>query len=346
MKVFISWSGERSGAVATALKVWLGDVLHDIDVWTSGHDINAGARWGTELDAVLEASSFGILCLTPENLDSPWILFEAGSLAKAVRTARVVPYLLALSPTEVRFPLAQFQAVKANEAGTLSLVEGINNTQEHPLEAERLQRAFAKWWPDLESRLIAIPPPQTATPPLRTERELLEEMLELIRKQPKLPSVPFGQEGIRNLAWQSGKLPPPTASVEFLLVNVKGGNFLQAATVDSNGRPIDLAGYTGDDPQLWSLHEVQKGYFAIRSISNGQCMDVDGSSMSDGARVYQWEYHGGDNQKWALLPQKDGAYRFRCKHSERYLTVHDGYLTQMGEIDTRAQRWWLVPIVR
>ena len=329
MKVFVSWSGERSAIVASALKVWLGDVFHDIDIWTSGHDINAGARWGAELDAVLEASNFGVLCLTPENLDSPWILFEAGSLAKAVKTARVVPYLLELSPTEVRFPLAQFQGAKANESGTLFLVESINNAQEHPLEGERLQRTFAKWWPDLESKLRSIPPPQAAAPPLRTERELLEEMLELIRKQQKPPSLPFVSERTLNVALISDKLPPPTGAVEFLLVNVKGGGFAQVVTEESsNGHPIEFAGYTGDAPQLWSLHEVQRGYFALTSACNGQCVDVDAASMSDGARVQQWEYHGGDNQKWAIIPQKEGSYRLRCKRSARYLASHEGHVTK------------------
>ena len=341
MKVFISWSGNRSKIVARTLKVWLGDIFHDVEVWMSAHDINAGARWGSELSAVLEASSFGILCLTPENLDSPWIIFEAGSLAKTVDTARVVPYLLEVSPTQVRFPLAQFQGVRADQTGTLRLVESLNSTQKNPLENERLQRAFAKWWPDLESKLNSIPPPRAATPSLRTERELLEEILELIRKQQNMSLV--GPNLERSGAdW--GKLPPPIQVGEFYLVNVKSGGLLSAGG-EGDGAPIEVAPYTGDELQLWSLHQVQSGHFVVRSLHSGYCIDVDGKSLADGAKIHQWQYKGGDNQKWMLIPHKDGSYRLRGKHSGRYLSFNNDYLSQMGEMDTRAQRWWLISVV-
>jgi hypothetical protein len=92
--VFLSWSGDESEGIAKALKGWLPDVFDDMDVWLSSHNITPGARWGNELSAHLEASHFGILCLTPENLSSRWILFEAGCLAKVVKDSRVVPYLI------------------------------------------------------------------------------------------------------------------------------------------------------------------------------------------------------------------------------------------------------------
>jgi Ricin-type beta-trefoil lectin domain-like/TIR domain len=345
MKVFVSWSGKRSEIIASHLKMWLGDIFNDVEIWMSRHNINAGARWGSELSAVLEASSFGILCLTPENLDAPWILFEAGSLAKTVDAARVVPYLLELSPTQVRFPLAQFQGVRADQAGTFQLVESLNATQKNPLENERLQRVFAKWWPELELKLSSIPRPKTATPPLRTEREFLEEILELIRKQQQIPLLATNLERIAaaDLTW--GKLPPPLQVGDFYLVNVKTGDFLSAGG-QSNGAPIEVSPYTGDEPQLWSLHKVLSGHFVVRSLHSGNCLDVEGKSIADGAKVFQWNYEGGDNQKWSLISHKDGSYRIRSKHSARYLSFNDSYLSQVEERDTRSQRWWLISVVR
>jgi len=170
--------------------VWLEDVFQGIDVWMSGHDISAGARWGVELNAMLEASSFGILCLTPESINSPWILFEAGSLAKAVEAARVVPYLFELSPADVRFPLAQFQGVQADRMGTYSLVESINNVRAAAMDGDRLQRTFDLWWPRLEEKLKSVPRPTTKAIPLRTERELLEELIEIVRGQQKMQDTP------------------------------------------------------------------------------------------------------------------------------------------------------------
>ena len=183
MKIFISWSGNRSKSVASALKAWISDVFQDVDVWMSAHDIDAGSRWGYEINRQLESTNFGILCLTPENLTSPWLLFEAGSLAKAVNIARVVPYLLELSPTNVGYPLAQFQTVTADPEGTLHLLESINEARESKMPADRLDRAFKKWWPDLERQLTSVPPAGAPAPPQRTDRALLEEVLSLIRSQ-------------------------------------------------------------------------------------------------------------------------------------------------------------------
>lgn len=143
-------------------------------------------------------------------------------------------------------------------------------------------------------------------------------------------------------------VPPPLEVREFFLVNVKSGDFLQAAGGGfANGAAVNVAGYTGDEPQRWSVH-MEKGSFVITSSYTSLCLDVEGGvkATGEGVRVHQWDYHGGDNQKWALLLQKDGSYRLRCKHSARFLSYNGDYVSQMGEVDTRAQRWWLVPVVR
>lgn len=84
MKVFISWSGARSKAVASKLREWLPDVIQNIEPWMSRHDIKAGERWDKELSGELNDSKFGIICLTSDNYDAPWILFEAGALSKTI----------------------------------------------------------------------------------------------------------------------------------------------------------------------------------------------------------------------------------------------------------------------
>src|SRR5215203_5752571 len=109
MKVFISWSGDRSNQVARALRTFLGDVNQAIEPWMSETDINAGSRWGADLARQLEESNFGIICLTPESLSSSWLMFEAGALSKSVQGGRVCPYLIGVGRHEIQVPLAQFQ---------------------------------------------------------------------------------------------------------------------------------------------------------------------------------------------------------------------------------------------
>lgn len=157
MKVFLSWSGVRSRAIATALKVWLPDMIQDIDAWMSDSDIAAGSEWSKELSTELQNCSFGVICLTPENTVSPWLLFEAGALSKAVASVRVVPYCFEVDPIKVQYPLAQFQCVGADKAGTLRLVRSLNWLLEDGLSEERLTRSFERWWPDLEKSFKAIP---------------------------------------------------------------------------------------------------------------------------------------------------------------------------------------------
>ena len=43
----------------------------------SADDIRIGVHWSFELAKALERTDFGIVCLTEENRESPWILFEA-----------------------------------------------------------------------------------------------------------------------------------------------------------------------------------------------------------------------------------------------------------------------------
>ena len=110
MDVFISWSGDRSKIIAQKLKRWIRMVLHTINPWVSTEDINAGERWQLELAKALQASSIGMVCLTPENVSSQWVLFECGALSKAFEESFLIPILHDLDLHELSGPLSQFQA--------------------------------------------------------------------------------------------------------------------------------------------------------------------------------------------------------------------------------------------
>lgn len=126
--VFISWSGERSEKVAAALYGSLKMMLQTARPWMSKEDIEKGSRGLDEVGKALEAMSVGILCLTPENVERPWILFEAGALSKAMgEKTRVCPYLFGgLRSEEVRPPLGMFQAARAEKEETRKLVFAVN----------------------------------------------------------------------------------------------------------------------------------------------------------------------------------------------------------------------------
>lgn len=195
MNVFISWSGERSGQVANTLATWLPKVIQAVRPWLSSESIDPGTRWNAEVTRALEELHCGVLCLTPENLSAPWILFEAGALSKAVSASRVIPYLLGFEPRELQGPLSQFQAVRADESGTLRLVSAINAAGDAPLiSPEVLGEAFQVWWPQIApeiAELAASPPPNTPTPQ-RSVESMLGEVLDLVRAQ----RLPIGEQDL------------------------------------------------------------------------------------------------------------------------------------------------------
>jgi hypothetical protein len=189
MKVFISWSGQRSAAVADAFRYWLPKVIQALEPWMSADDIEKGTRWRSGLASELEQSSIGIICLTRENLDSTWIHFEAGALSKQQQQQNtyVCTLLFGLEPTDVREPLAQFQHTRATKNDLRKLISTINSTLgDSKLPESELSETFEVWWPKLEERLVQIRELTSQTGPIRTDRELLEEILNLVRTQESL----------------------------------------------------------------------------------------------------------------------------------------------------------------
>lgn len=113
LDVFLSWSGDVSRSVAEALAKFIRHVVPGVDIFVSSKDISAGERWMTRLEGQLEGQHHAILCLTSYNQGSPWINYEAGAIAKVVSHARVIPYTIGFSPTEMEpGPLTGFQGLQ------------------------------------------------------------------------------------------------------------------------------------------------------------------------------------------------------------------------------------------
>lgn len=71
----------------------------------SSEDIDKGARWSTDIAKELEDSTFGILCVTKENLEAPWLSFKAGALSKTMEKSFVTPFLFDIKRSEVQGPI-------------------------------------------------------------------------------------------------------------------------------------------------------------------------------------------------------------------------------------------------
>lgn len=196
MKVFISWSGPISHKVAVLLRDWLPSVIQSIEPYVSSEDIDKGARWSTDIAGELHASTYGLICVTKDNIKAPWINFEAGALGKSIDKSRVSPFLFGIKRSEVEGPILQFQSTVFEKEDVLKLLKSINTAcAADGLEDARLERSFDVWWPQLESQLNAIiqiqtpeaAPEEKATEPSgEATSRVLEEILELTRNNHKL----------------------------------------------------------------------------------------------------------------------------------------------------------------
>lgn len=187
MKVFISWSGDRSKKMAEALGDWLPDVIQAVVPWISTQDIPQGSRPLPAIAGELEGTDFGIACITAENRESAWVNFEAGALSKSLKGSGVVPLLLGIDKSQVAGPLSQFQmTVSTDRAEMHKLVRDINERLgDSSIASDRLDRAFGKNWEQLQSALESIGSESgnEDRPPPRSPDDLLSEILLLIRKQ-------------------------------------------------------------------------------------------------------------------------------------------------------------------
>jgi len=194
MKVLISWSGDASKHIAFALHNWLPFFLPTVMPWMSEKDIAKGKSWRRELTEEIKNVSIGIVCLTPENIDSPWLHFEAGAIAKAIEGTHVCTYLYKLTPTDIRGPFSEFQHTMVNERDTKNLITSLNNASPEPLTENKLNVIFEKFWPELEKALSEIPV-QHDMREQRTDSDKIDEILMYVRSMSE-PKTVKGHLGI------------------------------------------------------------------------------------------------------------------------------------------------------
>ena len=197
MKVFISWSGTLSWKVAVVFRDWLPSVIQSLEPYVSSEDIDKGARWSTDIAKELEDSTFGILCVTKENLEAPWLSFEAGALSKTMEKALVTPFLFDIKRSEVKGPILQFQSTVFQKEDIKKMVQTLNKAcGDSGISEALLDKAFEVWYPTLERELTELKNQNLSvneddkTEEVSHASEILEEILDLSRDNQKLLRSP------------------------------------------------------------------------------------------------------------------------------------------------------------
>jgi len=129
-------------------------MLPVITPWVSTEDIQKGTRWGTVLAKELEDTFYGVICLTPNNIREPWILFEAGALSKTVGESRVFPLLFGVTLGHLPGPLAQFQATTYEKEDVRKFMHSLNEAAGYQtIPPDQLNRVFEYSWHGLQAKL-------------------------------------------------------------------------------------------------------------------------------------------------------------------------------------------------
>jgi hypothetical protein len=195
VKVFISWSGELSQSIARVLYDWLPSVAQHVEPWMSDEEIKSGTRWNDEVVNALDKTGFGIICVTAANEHKPWLMFEAGALAKRLGddAGRVVPLGIDLVPAEITGPLATFQGRKLDKEGMGRLVEELMALRENPPTKEQTARVFGRAWPELKALVDeAKQKNPNVKPARRSAEDMLEELVERVRRLDRIESRGVG----------------------------------------------------------------------------------------------------------------------------------------------------------
>ncbi|WP_030490873.1 RICIN domain-containing protein [Micromonospora chokoriensis] len=148
--------------------------------------------------------------------------------------------------------------------------------------------------------------------------------------------------------------PSPTPSASTPAAPPTGPRSLRAASglclgLDGDGEKAEaeLAVCTGGPEQQWVLNPAGADVLSLTNAASGQCLDVEGGSRDDGARLQQFPCHGEVNQQWRLGGAGTGAALLVAAHSNKCAQVDDDGVEAGDDIRQRpcdgrpSQQWTL-----
>jgi hypothetical protein len=157
-------------------------VVQHVKPWMSEEDIGSGARWNDAIAKALEATDFAIVCVTLENQHAPWLIFEAGAIAKSLDVAHVVPLCIGLAPSQVKGPLEAFQGRSLNKDGLRRLVHDITTVREDPMPKAQVDELFDAMWLKLDAAILRARKALTGPEQRRSADDMLSELVDGVRR--------------------------------------------------------------------------------------------------------------------------------------------------------------------
>ena len=106
----------------------------------------------------------------------------------------------------------------------------------------------------------------------------------------------------------------------------------------------------GNDNLLWSISEVNKGFYKIENKHNYNDLGVYRGSSRLGASLVHWDDQRGRSEfLWDIVPYK-GSYKIKNVKSNRVMGVYQGReiegvsIVQSDDRSQKAVLWELIPV--
>lgn len=210
MSIFVSWSGPSNRDVARKVKQFVSEVLGTDSVFMSDEDIAPGDKSLEEVDLALKKSTAALVIVSARSMREPWLNFEAGAMAVRLTKTSVIPILLDLTFSQLVQPIAQFQAIRYDDAEKFRRTLGVLNAQRGAdrIKSETLDIVFEARWPSFQDDVRAIIA-ANATPEdeksLPDEADKIDEILATLRGLASGGSALSGG-GLRAAGWKHEEL--------------------------------------------------------------------------------------------------------------------------------------------
>lgn len=104
----------------------------------------------TEWRRILKDAGYGLLCVTRDSVQSPWLLFEAGMMSSTPSIPVRMALSFGVSPSELLGPLRQFQSFSSDREGIYRLVCELNNYSATGISLDTLNSLFDTMYPALQ----------------------------------------------------------------------------------------------------------------------------------------------------------------------------------------------------
>ncbi|GAB2792501.1 hypothetical protein GCM10027275_41790 [Rhabdobacter roseus] len=152
--IFLSWSGTLSNAVAYAFHQYLPVILQNSASFFSPESIAKDADWFNKIKTELVSVKTGIIFLTKENINSEWIILEAGGI---LSKGSICVLLCDLDISDLKDSKSFFQYLNVtklnNKPDLLKFFVTLKNVISPDVSDDVIKLTFDKFYEDLKDEV-------------------------------------------------------------------------------------------------------------------------------------------------------------------------------------------------